>query len=80
MSSSNFMNYVCNCTPLPWTLNRQQTNKKLIGKHTMLINYVRYSIIMKAVEKYFKYGDKIIDVGVYPGVIPQMFHEYYPAK
>ncbi len=30
--------------------------------------------------KYFSKNDSVLDIGVYPGVVPQIFHEYYPSN
>ena len=35
---------------------------------------------MDAVKKYYSLGNTVLDVGVYPGIVPQLFHEYYPGS
>jgi len=35
---------------------------------------------MEAVKRYYSSGNSVLDVGVYPGTVPQLFHEYYPCS
>jgi SAM-dependent methyltransferase len=76
----SFRKYIENNHPLPWTIVKEHPNTSLMGNNSLVISYVRFKLIMDAVKKYFSFGDNVLDVGVYPGIMPQLFHEYYPGK
>jgi ubiquinone/menaquinone biosynthesis C-methylase UbiE len=75
----SFKKYVEKCKPFPWTLVREHPNDWLVGNNSLLISFVRFKLIMEAVKHYFSTGFTVLDVGVYPGIVPQLFHEYYPS-
>ena len=73
---NSFNTYLEQTNPLPWTYVEDHPNRCLVNNHTLAINYVRFKLIAEAMEKYFPAANKILDVGVYPGVIPKLFYEY----
>jgi SAM-dependent methyltransferase len=75
---SSFNEYLSTYTPFPWTISHGHSDIYLSGNNQLLINYVRFDLILKMVKKYFRNGDSVLDVGVYPGILPQLFDEYYP--
>ena len=73
----SFKSYLERCHPLPWTVIKEHTNKWLVGNHTLAINYVRFRLIAKAIRQYIDVNDPVVlDIGVYPGIVPQLFSEY----
>jgi len=75
----SFQQYVARCQPLPWTVVNEHPNEWLVGNFTLAINFVRCQLIMNEVKQYYSSNNTILDVGVYPGTMPQIFHEYYPG-
>jgi SAM-dependent methyltransferase len=75
-----YKEYVENHVPFPWTVAREHDNKDFIGNNALVLAYQRFKLIMRAVKTHFRAGDKILDVGVYPGVLPQLFREFYPRN
>ena len=73
-----FDSYAAGQEPLPWTVVRDHPTSWLVGNNEMIISYVRFNLIMDAVKQYFQKDSVVLDVGVYPGVMPQIFHEFYP--
>ena len=80
MYRKEFEEYILNYQPLPWTVVNNHENQKLNNNNSLLISYERFYIIMKMVNKYFKINSSILDVGIYPGIMPKIFHEFYPKK
>jgi SAM-dependent methyltransferase len=76
---STFKTFIENCTPLPWTLVKEHPNDWLVGNHSLIINFIRFELIMEAISMYSTSAEKILDVGVYPGTLPQLYHEYCPG-
>ena len=76
---NSFREYVEHCQPLPWTITKSHKNKWLEGNHSLVINYVRFKLIMDAVKRVFSSSKEILDVGVYPGTVPQLYYEYFPG-
>ena len=76
----SFREYIEKNQPLPWTIINEHPNTSLVGNNSLVISFVRFKLIMEAVKKYFSIGDNVLDVGVYPGIMPQLFNEYYPGK
>lgn len=72
----SFESYITSFEPFPWTIVKDHPNEWLVGNSSVAVNYVRFQLITNALEKLFKSGDKIFDVGVYPGDIPKVFKEY----
>ena len=75
--------YLENYKPLPWTIISNHSAEWLVGNDELLINFVRFRYIMRHIEKYFsfnKHESQVVDVGVYPGHMPQLFYEYYPKS
>ena len=72
--------YIESHQPLPWTVTKDHPNTSLIGNNSLAISFVRFKLIMDAVKKYYSLGNTVLDVGVYPGIVPQLFHEYYPGS
>ena len=75
-----FDRYVATQVPLPWTIVKEHPNSWLIGNHAMAISYRRFGLIVDAVKKYFKRDSVVLDVGVYPGLMPKLFYEFHPGK
>jgi SAM-dependent methyltransferase len=75
-----FKDYLSNYKPFPWTITHGHTDLNLNANNELLINYVRFDLILKMVKNYFNNGDSVLDVGVYPGILPQLFHEYFPKN
>ena len=73
---NSFNTYLEQTNPLPWTYVEDHPNGCLVNNHSLAINYVRFKLIIEAMEKYFPAANKILDVGVYPGIIPKLFYEY----
>ena len=80
MYRKDFEEYLLNYKPLPWTVVKNHENQKLNNNNSLLISYERFYIIMKMVNKYLKTNSSILDVGIYPGIMPKIFHEFYPKK
>lgn len=76
----SFKNYLEHFQPLPWTVIQEHPSKYLVGNNDLVINYKRVNLIMDAVRKHFLPGNVVLDIGVYPGNMPQIFHEYYPKN
>ena len=76
---TTFKTYIENCTPLPWTAVEDHPNDWLVGNHALFIEYIRFKLIIKALEKHAPLAAKILDLGVYPGTVPQLYHEYCPG-
>jgi SAM-dependent methyltransferase len=57
----------------------EHPNEWLVGNHALIINFIRFQLIMEAVKKHYSKNQQILDVGVYPGTVAQLFHEYYPG-
>jgi hypothetical protein len=74
---NSFEKYLEQCTPLPWTFVNDHPSHWLVNNHLLAINYIRFKLIVDTAEKYFSDANKILDVGVYPGTVPQLFHEYF---
>ena len=73
--------YLENYKPLPWTIVSEHPTEWLAGNDELVINFVRFRYIMMYIEKYFsfnKHVSQLLDIGVYPGHMPQLFYEYYP--
>lgn len=70
--------YVAGQEPLSWTIVTDHPTPWLIGNNEMTINYIRFNLIMDAVQEYFQKNSVVVDVGVYPGVMPKIFYEFYP--
>jgi len=77
----SFQKYLENYKPLPWTVISKHSTEWLVDNDELLVNFVRFRYIMRHIEKYFsfnKHASQLLDVGVYPGHMPQLFYEYYP--
>ena len=73
--------YLEKFSPFPWTISGAHPSTPwLEGNHALAINYVRYKLIMEAVKRYYSSGNSVLDVGVYPGTVPQLFREYFPGS
>lgn len=75
-----FESYIESMNPLPWTFVKDHPNEWLVGNSSAAINYIRFKLIIEALKDKFKEGDKLFDVGVYPGDIPQMFNEFVAGE
>jgi SAM-dependent methyltransferase len=76
---TTFKTYIENCTPLSWTKIEDHPNDWLVGNHALFIEYIRFKLIIKALEKHAPLATNILDLGVYPGIVPQLYHEYFPG-
>jgi SAM-dependent methyltransferase len=73
---NSFKSYIEASTPLPWVIIDDHPTEWLIGNDARTMNLVGYGLIIDTVKKYFPFNGKVLDVGVYPGTVPQIFHEY----
>ncbi len=80
MYRKDFEDYILSHKPLPWTVIKNHENENLNNKNSLLINYERFYIIMLTVNKYLKENSSILDVGIYPGIMPKIFKEFYPKN
>jgi len=67
-------------SPLPWTILDNHPDECLVGNDELVISFIRFHYIMQAVKKHFSSAREILDVGVFPGHMPQLFHEYFPGS
>ena len=70
---NKFVEYVSYQKPLEWTIIKDHTDKRLKGNNALVINLVRFSLITKLVKKYFIRKNKVLDIGIYPGILPKIF-------
>lgn len=76
----DFAYYIATQTPLPWTIVREHPNLRLSGNEAMAINYARLKLITGIIKDYFQDNWIIADIGVYPGIIPKIFKEFFPKE
>lgn len=77
---NQFKKYVENDRPFPWTITMEHDNPDFIGKSGLELSYIRYGLTMASVQKHFHDGFSVLDVGVYPGIVPKIFKEFFPGK
>jgi len=75
---TDFENFVAKQPPYPWTITRNHPNEWLNGNSALVVNMRRFERIVENLKKYYKNGSTILDVGVFPGLMPQIFYNYFP--
>ena len=74
MNSLSWKNLIKEIEPYPWTIINKHSDAFLEKNHNLLVDYTRYRKIVQKYLKYKKLNDfqNILDVGVYPGCLPQI--------
>ena len=50
---TNFIQYIVSQKPLEWTIIKNHVDHRLKGNNALVINLVRFSLIIDLVKKYF---------------------------
>ena len=76
MKYKNFDQYSREYIPLDWMIIKNHPNNSLNGNNYFQISFNRFKEIINYLEKYLKNNSNILEIGTYPGIIPQIFYEY----
>ena len=80
MKTDNFITYLEKYSPYLWTIIKSHPDKFLENNDMLLINFERFRLITKMIDR-FQEGKKIfLDLGVYPGIVPQICFEHLSLK
>ena len=66
--------------PFSWDTLRNDYRLEFKNKNDLLISFVRYAKVMQVVSRIWKKESLVIDFGIFPGVIPRLFREFFSAE
>lgn len=74
MKNKTWEKILLSINPYHWTIVKNHPTQFLNGSHALIIESVRYKLIINKFFKFFsdKKNLNILDIGVYPGCIPQI--------
>jgi len=75
-----FTAYAVTYAPFPWDTAKADYRQEFQGKNNLLTSLARYSKVMFEIGKIWNNGSAVIDFGVFPGVLPKVFRDFFPKS
>lgn len=75
-----FAKYAAKYEPFDWDTLKSDFRQEYKDKNNLITSFYRYFKVISETYKYWKKNNTVIDFGIFPGVLPKIFYDFFPKE